>query len=232
MASAPFPNSTVYFELSIWSTVRAQCSDWLWAKCPGFDSRQGYCHSLSHTDMLRGHATLHRNGSKEFLLGKQLHNQLTKPHSFFLKHMFSFRYNSNFVRTNMQQFSRCSPCPPLSMETPFCSDNRRKDCRGEFSNRRPLSSGFPQLKHDFFLTAFCQLKFRGFELSSQIWKLLSPYGHIVSGNLRRNAWVFFFFSHKSHRWTFRSKLYLTRNRAEQHTASVNTDWLAGSSDRR
>jgi hypothetical protein len=32
----------------------------------------------------------------------------------------------------------------------------------------------PQLQHDFLLMAFCQLSYRGFELSLLIWKLYLP----------------------------------------------------------
>jgi hypothetical protein len=46
--------------------------------------------------------------------------------------------------------------PPT--ETPLCSANRRKNFQGEFSNRYRCHQVFLHLKHDFFLTAFCQLK--------------------------------------------------------------------------
>jgi hypothetical protein len=72
---------------------------------------------------------------------------------------------------------------------------------------------FPQLKHNFFLTAFCPLKYRGFELSSLIWKsylhmdmlFRKIYGKIFSCTICMS----FLSPHNSYKWKLCSKLYLT-----------------------
>jgi hypothetical protein len=56
---------------------------------------------------------------------------VTKPHFFFIIHRFNFRHNSNFIRTNMQEFSY--PC--IAYGNTIFRANSREDFRGEFSNR-------------------------------------------------------------------------------------------------
>jgi hypothetical protein len=40
----------------------------------------------------------------------------------------------------------------------LCSANRRKDFRGEFSNRRPMSSSFSSVKTRFLFNGFLSMK--------------------------------------------------------------------------
>jgi hypothetical protein len=71
---------------------------------------------------------------------------ITNPHSFFIIHRFNLGYNS-----------------PVLIASKIFKEN--------FVIHDWHHQVFPHLKHNFFLTVFCQLKCCRFERSSLIWKL-------------------------------------------------------------
>jgi hypothetical protein len=90
---------------------------------------------------------------------------ITKPHSFFI---IPGLIIGTTVILYIQVCNSLVAVHALPTETPLCCANRQKYFQ-EFSDRWPCQA-FPQLKHNFFLTASCQLKYRGFKFSSLIWK--------------------------------------------------------------
>jgi hypothetical protein len=107
--------------------------------------------------------------------------------------MFNFRHNSNFVRTSMQEFVAVHALPT---ETPLYS-----------LGMTDVIKFFPQLKHDFVLTAFCQLKYRGFEISSLIWK-----SYLQMGTL----WLL---------WKLRQETTERQLLADPPTRRISTIWI-------